>query len=144
MNRQVQYRLGKHTFCLFPLRRNSKRAPGQHRGADGSVGKYRSPTFGVGVGAGSTKVVSGNPPLTPPPHKFLTIQRAKELHKTLCLPLPFAFDLHQDVSWNLMGHPYHKDKLPSEKKIINIPPSRLSGFPSLHPLPSRHSRAQRV
>lgn len=36
-------------------------------------------------------------PLTP---KFLTIYRAKELHKALCfsLPLPFAFDLHQDVS----------------------------------------------
>lgn len=36
----------------------------------------------------------------PPPHKFLTIRGAKELHKALCfpLPLPFAFDLHQDVS----------------------------------------------
>lgn len=43
------------------------RAPGQHRGADGTAGKYRSPTFGVGVGAGSTKVVSGNPPSCPPP-----------------------------------------------------------------------------
>lgn len=79
------------------------RAPGQHRGADGSAGKYRSPTFGVGVGAGSTKVVSGNPPSCPRhprPHKFLTIHGAKEPHKALCfpLPLPFAFDLHQDVS----------------------------------------------
>lgn len=31
MKRQVRELLGKHTFCLFPLRRNSKRAPGQHQ-----------------------------------------------------------------------------------------------------------------
>lgn len=38
------------------------------------------------------------PPYTP--RKFLTMRGAKEQHKALRfpLPLPFAFDLHQDVS----------------------------------------------
>lgn len=38
------------------------------------------------------------PPYTP--RKFLTMRGAKEKHKALCfpLPLPFSFDLHQDVS----------------------------------------------
>lgn len=56
------------------------------------------------------------------------MHETREPRKPACfpLPLPSAFDLHQDVSGKLMGHPDHKGKLSSEQQQKERRDSSLS------------------